>query len=211
MSDSKASPSRERDLRRPVQERSAARMAKVIQAAERMLEEIGPEKTSIPALAEATGVPRAAIYPFFPDKYALFSHLALMHMDGLTKALAASKAGRTRSWQTWIDAVVKAAAAYYNAHPAASVLLLRGSFADTDRAAHEAKNVTIGALFREKVASLGALATLPVTPDAATIAVEIAFACMKHGYATEGSVSPAICHEASRAVIAYLASWDEQG
>lgn len=183
-------------------------MAKVLEAAERMLEEVGPEKTSIPALAESTGVPRAAIYPFFPDKYALFSHLALMHMDGLTKALATSKAERTRSWRTWVDAAIKVAAEYYNAHPAASTLLLRGSFADADRAAHEAKNVTIGALLRAKAASLGALTALPLAPDAATIAVEIAFACMKHGYATEGLVSPTICVEASRAVVAYLSSWD---
>jgi AcrR family transcriptional regulator len=210
MSDSKSSAARARDSRRPVQERSAARMAKVMEAAERMLEAVGPEKTSIPALAEATGVPRAAIYPFFPDKYALFSHLALMHMDGLTKALTASKAERTRSWRTWVEAAVKVVAEYYNAHPAASVLLLRGAFADTDRAAHEAKNVTIGTLFRARIASLGVLKALPDTPDAATIAVEIAFACMKHGYATEGLVSTAICQEASRAVIAYLATWDDQ-
>lgn len=49
----------------PVQERAAARMAKVLSAAEQMLATLGPEKTSIPALAEAAEVPRAAIYPFF--------------------------------------------------------------------------------------------------------------------------------------------------
>jgi len=188
-----------------------ARMAKVLEAAERMLEEVGPEKTSIPALAEATGVPRAAIYPFFPDKYALFSHLALMHMDGLTKALAHPAGDATRDWRGWADAAIKQAAEYYNAHPAAAVLLLHGSFSDADRAAHEAKNATLGTLFRAKAASLGALKALPVTPDAATIGVEIAFACMKHGYAKQGRVSPEICREASRAVTAYLASWDTLG
>ncbi|SDC59166.1 DNA-binding transcriptional regulator, AcrR family [Paraburkholderia lycopersici] len=188
-----------------------ARMAKVLEAAERMLEAVGPEKTSIPALAEVTGVPRAAIYPFFPDKYALFSHLALMHMEGLTKALAHLAEETTRDWRVWVEAAIGVAAGYYNAHPAASILLLRGSFSDTDRAAHESKNATLGALFRARAASMGALAALPTTPDAATIGLEIAFACMKHGYATEGRVSPEICREASRAVIAYLASWDEQG
>jgi len=186
-----------------------ARMAKVLEAAERMLEEVGPEKTSIPALAEVTGVPRAAIYPFFPDKYGLFSHLALIHMDGLTKALAVSAENATRDWREWVDAAIRITADYYNAHPAASVLLLRGSFSDTDRAAHEAKNVTLGTLFRARAASMGALTALPTTPDAATIGLEIAFACMKHGYAKEGWVSPEICQEASRAVIAYLGSWDE--
>lgn len=189
-----------------------ARIAKVLDAAERMLEEVGPEKTSIPALAEATGVPRAAIYPFFPEKYALFAHLAMTHMDGLTNALATSADGEAiRDWRQWVDVAIKVTAEYYNAHPAASILLLGGSFSDTDRAAHESKNATLGALFRAKAASLGALTALPVVPDVATIGVEIAFACMKHGYATEGRVSPQICREAVRAVTAYLGSWDARG
>jgi len=207
MSDSKAS-TRAQAARRPVQERSTARMAKVLEAAERMLEEVGPEKTSIPALAEVTGVPRAAIYPFFPDKYALFSHLALSHMDGLTKALEHSAQAPTRDWREWVEAAITLAADYYDSHPAASILLLRGAFSDSDRAAHAAKNAKLGALFRAKAASMGALAALPTTPDVATIALEIAFACMKHGYSTQGRVSQEICREASRAVIAYLSSWD---
>ncbi len=88
----KTSRTRTKELRFPVQERSAARMTKVLEAAERMLEEVGPEKTSIPALAEKAGVPRAAIYPFFPDKYAVFSYLARMHMERLSNALAISEA-----------------------------------------------------------------------------------------------------------------------
>lgn len=207
MSDNKSSQGG-RSARVPVQERSATRMAKVLEAAERMLEDVGPEKTSIPALAEASGVPRAAIYPFFPDKYALFSHLARVHMERLTETLAASKADRTRTWRTWVDAVVKATADYYNHHPAASVLLLRGSFGDSDLDAHSAKNVAIGGFLRAKAASLGELPDLPTMPDAATIAVELAFACMKYGYALEGKVSAAICQEASRAVTAYLGQWD---
>ncbi|WP_218004264.1 TetR/AcrR family transcriptional regulator [Paraburkholderia bannensis] len=188
-----------------------ARIAKVVMAAERMLEEVGPERTSIPALADVTGVPRAAIYPFFPEKYALFSHLAVKHMDGLTKALANSEDGSTRDWREWVDSAIRVTADYYNTHPAASILLLCGSFSDADREAHASKNAALGTLFRARAASLGALTALPSTPDVATIALEIAFACMKHGYATEGRVSPDICREATRAVIAYLGSWDEQG
>lgn len=185
-------------------------MAKVLEAADRMLAEIGPEKTSIPALAEATGVPRAAIYPFFPDKYALYSHLAQLHMKRLTEILAASKAERARTWRTLIEAVVGVVADYYNAHPAASVLLLRGGFTDADRAAHEAKNVAIGQMLRTRAAQFGWLQRMPTKPDVASIAVELAFACMKYGYVQEGTVSPVICQEAVRAVAAYLGQWDAE-
>ena len=208
MSDNITTIKSEKGARLPVQGRSAARMAKVIEAAGRMLEEVGPEKTSIPALAEATGVPRAAIYPFFPDKYALFSHLARIHMGRLMSALATSKVKRARSWQTWVEEAVKAAADYYNAHPAARILLLRGSFTDDDRDAHAAKNVVIGGLLRARMASWGTFRKLPQKPDVAAIAVELAFACMKHGYLQEGRISPAICREATRAVLAYIGQWE---
>jgi AcrR family transcriptional regulator len=210
MSDFMSTIPRPKDARRPVQERSAARMAKVLEAAERMLADIGPEKTSIPALAEISGVPRAAIYPFFPDKYALFSHLAQLHMQRLTETLAASKAERTRTWRDWIEAVINVVADYYNDHPAASVLLLRGGFTDADRAAHEAKNVAMGQMLRTRAEQLGWLQRMPTTPDVASIAIELAFACMKYGYAREGTVSPVICQEAARAVTSYLTPWEIQ-
>jgi AcrR family transcriptional regulator len=197
-----------REVRRPVQQRSAARMSEVLEAAVRMLEDVGPEKTTIPALSKTTGIPRAAIYPFFPDKYALFAHLARVYMDELAKAIAAPGLARSRSWTTWIHTAIGVAAEFYNARPAASILLLKGAFTEIDRAANDVKNSTIGSLFRAKIASLNVLKTLPTQPNVAAIAVEIAFACMKHGYAQEGTVSPAICREASRAVIGYLSRWD---
>jgi AcrR family transcriptional regulator len=195
--------------RHPVQERSAARISKVLEATVRMLEDVGPEKTSIPSVAEASGVPRAAIYPFFPDKYALYSRLAEMYMEELTKVLQGSKAARARSWRAWVEAAIKVIADFYNSHPAASALLLRGTFAESDYAAHKAKNLVIGRAFRAKAENLNTLKGLPAEPDVAVIGVEIAFACMKYGYAQEGAISHAICKEASRAVIAYLSTWDE--
>jgi AcrR family transcriptional regulator len=208
MSDNVSTAHGPRDLRLPVQERSAVRIAKVLEAAERMLEEVGPEKTSIPALADSAGVPRAAIYPFFSDKYALFSHLARIHMGRLREALSISKAEQATSWQNWVEVVVKATANYYNANPVASILLLRGSFTDDDHDAHATKNETIGALLRAKAVSLAQLPKLPSRPDTAAIAVELAFACMKYGYLQECKVSPAICREATHAVVAYLQQWD---
>lgn len=107
----------------------------------------------------------------------------------------------------WVDAAVAATARYYNAHPAASVLLLRGAFTEPEQEAHAAKNLTIGEMFRAKVRELPELDALPSDPDVVLIAIELAFACMKYGYAREGIVSPAICREATRAVTSYLGQW----
>jgi AcrR family transcriptional regulator len=208
MSNKESSKSK-KEARVPVQERAAARMAKVLEAAERMLESVGPVHTSIPALAEASGVPRAAIYPFFPDKYALYSHLARTHMERLTEALATPEAARAKTWRIWVDAAVRAAADYYNDHPVASILLLSGIYADGDSDVHAAKNTAVGSMFRANADKFEELRKLPTAPDVAMIAVEIAFACMRHGYSQDGKVSLTICDEATRAVTAYLAHWSD--
>lgn len=185
------------------------RMARVVETAERMLERLGPEKTSIPALAEISKVPRASIYPFFPDKYALFAHIAQIHMQRLSDAIANSGAARTRTLRMWVHIVIDTCVDYYNAHPAASVLLLNGSFSDADRAAHATKNTSIGRLLRDAATRLGELPKLPTSPDVATIAVEIGFACLKFGYVQEGVIDIAVRNEAFRAVMAYLDLWRE--
>lgn len=205
-----AGESRQKDIRRPVQERSLERMARVIEAAERMLEEVGPEKTSIPALAETSGVPRASIYPFFPDKYVLYAHIAQLHMQRLAEAIASSGAARTRTMHTWVRTVIDTCVDYYNAHPAASALLMNGSFSDIDRSAHTSKNVSIGRLLRDAAIRLGELPGLPQSPDVATIAVEIGFACLKFGYVQAGHIDGAVRNEAIRAVMAYLDHWRDE-
>jgi len=209
MSDYNASQPGEKRTRRPVQERSLERMTRVVDAAERMLEELGPEKTSIPALAQISKVPRAAIYPFFPDKYALFAHIAQIHMQRLREAIANSGARRTRTLHTWVRAVLDTCADYYNANPVSSVLLLNGAFNDADRVAHTNKNTAIGCMLRDAATRFGELPALPQSPDVATIAVEIGFACLKFGYAQSGYIDAAVKNEAFRAVIAYLDHWRE--
>src|SRR5476649_2764481 len=200
MSDFDSSPAKITRIRRPIQERSLERVARVIEAAEHMLVELGPEKTSIPALAEISAVPRASIYPFFPDKYALFAHIAQIHMQSISDAVVNSGIARTRTLHVWVLTVIDICVDYYNTHPVAGVLLLSGSFRDTDRAAHAAKNTSFGQLLRDAAERFGELAALPVSPDVATIAVEIGFACLKFGYAQDGYIDTAIRNEASRAV-----------
>ncbi len=209
MSDYDSSLPKGKHTRRPVQERSLERMTRVIEAAERMLEELGPEKTSIPALAAISAVPRASIYPFFPDKYALFAHIAQIHMLRLSEAIASSGAARTRTLHNWVRIVLDTCVDYYNAHPAAGVLLLNGSFSDVDRAAHASKNTSIGQLLRDAAARFGEHPALPVSPDVATMAVEIGFACLKFGYAQDGRIDTAVRNEAFRAIMAYLDHWRE--
>jgi AcrR family transcriptional regulator len=192
----------------PVQGRSQERIARVWEAAERLLLDVGLEAASIPEIASAAGVPRASIYQYYPDKYALFAHMAEAHMEKLgLHVSAAQPRGGPPAWRKLVHTVIQAAAAYYNEHPVASILLLNGPFGQSDRDAHLAKDAELARQFRLLIATDNNGPRLPCEPDVAAIAVELAFAVLKYGYAREGTISNAVCDEATRAVVAYLSEW----
>lgn len=203
-----SSPKGKRAGRLPQQERSQTRIAKVLEAAEQLLREVGPDAASIPEISKLSGVPRASIYQFFPDKYVLFAHLAQLQMERIGALIVEQQPRADEDWQAAIGRVVRGVAEYYNAHPEAAALLMRGNFTPTDRKAHEEKDAMIGNLLRGYLQARGVLAGLPQEPDAATLSVEIAFACMRYGYLAEGHISEAICAEAAAAAVAYLSRWE---
>jgi AcrR family transcriptional regulator len=194
--------------RMPVQGRSQERIARVLEAAERLLLDVGPEAASIPEIASAAAVPRASIYQYYPDKYALFAHMAEAHMEKLRLHISGTQPrGGPLTWRKLVRTMVRATAAYYNEHPVASILLLKGPFGQRDRDAHLVKDAELARQFRLLIATDNKGPRLPRKPDVAAIAVELAFAVLKYGYAREGTISNAVCDEATRAVVAYLSEW----
>lgn len=138
----------------------------------------------------------------------LFAHLAQLQMARIGELMVAVRPQVEEDWKAAIDRVVRVVAGYYNANPAAAALLMRGNFTPTDRKAHEEKDAMIGSLLRDFLQAQGVLKELPQQPDAATLAVEISFACMRYGYLADGNISEAICIEATEATIAYLSRWE---
>jgi AcrR family transcriptional regulator len=205
MSSKQQNVAEKRRLRAPVQERSQKRIEAAKAATEKLLIKIGPERTSIPEIASAAKVPRASIYQYFPDKYALFAELAETHFKRITEhAKDVSEKDAGRDWQSLVRTVIRATAEYYNANKVAGILLLMGPFSLRDRRAYLAKDEELSTHFRAQLMRKDRLPRLPQTPDVVALAIEIAFACFKYGYTREGKISTAICDEAARAVIRYL-------
>ncbi len=183
-------------------------MARVLAAAEKLLVEVGPEAASIPEIATAADVPRTSIYQYYPDKYALFAHMAEAHMEKLGSRISAvHPSGGSVDWREIAQTMIGAAAAYYNAHPVASILLLTGPFGRKDRQAHQAKDAELARQFRLLIGADKTSLRLPTKPDVVAIAVEVAFAVLKYGYARDGRITKVTCDEAVRAVVNYLSEW----
>lgn len=72
----------------PVQARSRARLARVLEAADAILAEEGAAAFTINRVASAAGVPVGSVYHYFVDKEALVEALALRHWHELGAAVA---------------------------------------------------------------------------------------------------------------------------
>lgn len=93
--------------RTPIQQRSADRLARILDACAELLDETGYENLSTRAVALRAGVPIGSVYRFFGNKRAMA--LALAHrnldryVDGITDRLAALPA---TDWRPVVDAVL---------------------------------------------------------------------------------------------------------
>ncbi|WP_207308728.1 TetR/AcrR family transcriptional regulator [Marinobacter caseinilyticus] len=194
--------------RKPLQGRSRERVNKVLAVAETLLLEVGPEGLSIPDVARQSGVPRASIYQFFPNKYALLLAIADIHL-GRVAALIGTIEHQLRgaSLEALGTITTRAAADYYNHHPVASMLILGGPMSRNAYLAQEFTIQDIGRRLRALLARDRPQLVVPDDPDVMTIAVEIAFACMKHSYFTHASITDAMAEQAAQAAVAYLRLW----
>ncbi|MET9532004.1 MULTISPECIES: TetR/AcrR family transcriptional regulator [unclassified Streptomyces] len=95
-------------LRRvPVQQRSAERLARILDACAEILDEDGYERLTTRAVAARAGVPIGSVYRFFGNKRAMVDALAQRNLDGyaarITERLTALPAA---DWRGVVDAVL---------------------------------------------------------------------------------------------------------
>ncbi|MEU9064289.1 TetR/AcrR family transcriptional regulator [Streptomyces sp. NPDC048430] len=96
------------NLRRvPVQQRSADRLARILDAGAALLDETGYEQLSTRAVADRAGVPIGSVYRFFPNKRALVDALAERNLQVYAdRVVARLEAIPEREWRAAIDAVL---------------------------------------------------------------------------------------------------------
>lgn len=93
-------------LRRvPVQERSAERLTRILDACAAVLDETGYEGLTTRAVAQRAGVPIGSVYRFFGNKRALADALAHRNLDAYAERVAARVTGVERGdWRGAVDA-----------------------------------------------------------------------------------------------------------
>ena len=200
-------------LNQPKQERTQKRMEQVLKSTEELLLTVGLEKISIPEVANASGVPRASIYQFFPTKYDLLRHIALQHLHelmtqlkrvGLEVIMSNPNQSMTSYGRLVTAAMIETTAQFYNQSEIASLLILSGPLTPQSYVEYQIELRKVSSGIRNALTAIQVDDYIPLNPDTFTILIEVVFTCMKHGFYTENYISEAICQEAYRIAISYL-------
>lgn len=113
--------------RHPVQERSAARVQRMLDAAAALLDEVGYEATTTSLIAARAGVSVGSLYQFFPDRRAVLKALALRSFSRFSAVLSERMAvSPLRRWQDAVGVVVDVYVEFSRSEPAAQVLSFGG-------------------------------------------------------------------------------------
>jgi AcrR family transcriptional regulator len=192
--------------RQPVQERSRARVERILAAALELLESHGSDAVTTRAVAEHAKVPVATLYQFFPNREVLLEDLLLTYLQRrdseAADALAKVKA------TTLAEAVAGFFAFHqqqYRANPELVVLYYtaRGAGRIPDLRAHRA---WIAELIRASLIERGFL--LPDTPELVVlVAIEMADRLVELAYRADPAGDPEILREGQLAVTRYLQAY----
>ena len=91
----------------PVQQRSAERLSRILDACAELLDEVGYEDLSTRAVAVRAGVPIGSVYRFFGNKRAMADVLAQRNLDRFTERVTERlKPAVPGDWRTAMDAVL---------------------------------------------------------------------------------------------------------
>ncbi|MFE2296218.1 TetR family transcriptional regulator [Streptomyces sp. NPDC059452] len=195
------------NLRRaPVQQRSADRLARILDACAGLLDEIGYEQLSTRDVALRAEVPIGSVYRFFSNKRALVDALALRNLDlyagRITDRLAAIPAD---DWRGAIDAVLDEYLAMKRTVPGFALVDFGPPAPAPDRNAEDDANRRLAGRLTELLAGHLGRDPGPELLRAILVSVEAADALLQLAFRTDPSGDPAIVAETRTLVRAYLA------
>ncbi|GAA2821544.1 TetR family transcriptional regulator [Saccharopolyspora taberi] len=192
--------------RKPVQQRSAQRVEKMLEACAQLIDELGYDGLSTTLIAERAGVAVGSLYQFFPDKRAVVQELTLRNLERFVRTVSDrfEKAGMAHWWDA-VDAVFDVYMTMHREVPGFSRLHF-GDVVDLRLLDESKDNNTVIA---EKLTSLiadefglePADLLLPLS-----VAVEAADAVLHLAFRRDPAGDPTLVTEARELVRGYLAN-----
>lgn len=191
--------------RTPVQERSAARVERMLDAAAALLDSSGTDGLTTSSVARAAGVSVGSLYQFFPDLSAVLRALAARSFERYRAALLDGVAGAPpQRWEDLVEAVVDGYVAFARAEPGFRLLNLGGPLGARAVEAHD--NGLVASALGDVLADvLPGAARTPELDRALRVAVESGEAVLALAFRRDPAGDPALVAELKRFLVAGLA------
>lgn len=197
----------EQPLRRvPVQGRSVARVARMLDTCAEILDEVGYDGLTTTQLAERAGVAIGSVYQFFPDKRAVVQALTMRNLEAYLARVTLRLSGSDLSdWREAVGAAVDEYFAMHRSVPGFRTL----QFANIiDRQSLEATGRDNSEVIAEHLAELLSQQwAVPMTAAARfslVIAMEITDALARAAFRRDPEGDPAVIGECKTVVREYL-------
>ncbi|MFB7978239.1 TetR family transcriptional regulator [Streptomyces vinaceus] len=191
--------------RTPIQQRSADRLARILDACAELLDETGYENLSTRAVALRAGVPIGSVYRFFGNKRAMSIALAHRNLDRYTDAIAERldtlPAG---DWRPVVDAVLDEYLVMKRTVPGFAFVDFGVPAPPAEGPAADPNGLVAVRLTELLGAHLG-LTPDPALDRAVLVAVEATDALTKLAFRTDPEGDPGIVAEIRAMMHAYLA------
>ncbi|MFJ6050979.1 TetR family transcriptional regulator [Streptomyces sp. NPDC092307] len=191
--------------RTPIQQRSADRLARILDACAELLDETGYENLSTRAVALRAGVPIGSVYRFFGNKRAMAIALAHRNLDRYVDGIADRLADLpATNWRPVVDAVLDEYLAMKRSVPGFALVDF-GVPAPPAEGPEADPNHQVAARLTELLS-----AHLALTPDvtlerAVLVAVEATDALIQLAFRADPAGDPGIVAETRAMMHAYLA------
>ncbi|MFE2167617.1 TetR family transcriptional regulator [Streptomyces sp. NPDC059447] len=191
--------------RTPIQQRSADRLARILDACAELLDEIGYENLSTRAVALRAGVPIGSVYRFFGNKRAMATALAHRNLDTYADGIADRLADLPAiDWRPVVDAVLDEYLTMKRTVPGFALVDFGVPAPPTEGPGSDPNNLVAARLTELLCTHLG------LTPDTALeravlVAVEATDALVQLAFRTDPAGDPAIVTETRVMMQAYLA------
>ncbi|HEX9337173.1 MAG TPA: TetR/AcrR family transcriptional regulator [Pseudonocardiaceae bacterium] len=191
--------------RRPVQQRSAARVERMLEACAQLIDEVGYDGVTTTLIAERAGVAVGSLYQFFPDKRAVVQALTTRNLDRFMELIVEKLSNATlEHWWDGVDMVFDAYVQMYRHVPGFTQIRF-GDVVDLRLMDDQRDNNTVIAdrlaiLLAEQFGLPLAELRLPIS-----VSVEIADGILNLAFRRKQFTEDAMIAEAKRVVRAYLA------
>ncbi|MFD9726708.1 TetR family transcriptional regulator [Streptomyces sp. NPDC059072] len=191
--------------RTPIQQRSADRLARILDACAELLDETGYENLSTRAVALRAGVPIGSVYRFFGNKRAMATALAHRNLDTYADGIADRLADLPATdWRPVVDAVLDEYLAMKRTVPGFALVDFGVPAPPTEGPDSDPNNLVAARLTELLCAHLG-LTLDTALERAVLVAVEATDALVQLAFRLDPAGDPAIVTEIRVMMHAYLA------